>query len=182
MSDAKEDSIEVGAIAPQFIDHSADEAIRAVKQGRANEVDIAALILAENLNVAGTENEWTPQEDKRLMRKVDWRLIPIVRKSKTGEKKVKLVLIASANIQKLFVCATLSGLDKTAISAAAIYNLKDDLHLSGQQYSWCGSAPFFGGLALIGPSAYLLQILPPVKYFACELRTIRTANHVAKEL
>ncbi|TVY84406.1 putative transporter [Lachnellula suecica] len=104
------------------------EALKAVKAGHAKTVDIAAQILANNIDIAGTEN---------------WRLIPI-----------------------LFVCATLSGLDKTAISAAAIYNLKKDLNLVGQDYSWVGSAPFFGGLAFMGPSAYCLQKFPPVTYFA----------------
>lgn len=60
-------------------------------------------------------------------------------------------------MSKLFVCATLSGLDKTAISAAAIYGLKEDMNLTGAQFSWLGSAPFFGGLAFMGPSAYLMQ-------------------------
>lgn len=35
--------------------------------------------------------------------------------------------------------ATLGAVDKVAISTAAIYGLKDDLHLVGQQYSWAGS-------------------------------------------
>ncbi|KAL4904093.1 hypothetical protein BDW74DRAFT_168546 [Aspergillus multicolor] len=86
---------------------------------------------------------WSQDEEKKLMRWVDWRLIPV-----------------------LFICATLSGLDKTAISAAAIYNLRDDLNLTGAQYSWVGSAPFFGGLAFMGPSAYCLQRLPSVQFFA----------------
>lgn len=64
------------------------------------------------------------------------------------------------------MCATLSGLDKTAISAAAIYGLKEDLHLTGAQFSWLGSAPFFGGLIFMGPSAYLVQRLPAVTYFS----------------
>ncbi|KAH8655399.1 putative allantoate permease [Xylariales sp. PMI_506] len=89
------------------------------------------------------DGSYTKEEEKKLMRKVDWWLIPI-----------------------LFVCATLSGLDKTAISAAAIYNIKTDLHLTGSQYSWIGSAPFFGGLIFMGPSAYCLQKFPAVKYFA----------------
>lgn len=74
----------------------------------------------------------------------------------------------SKNLLKnqLFVCATLSGLDKTAISAAAIYNIKGDLNLTGSQYSWAGSAPFFGGLLFMGPSAYFLQRLPAVTYFS----------------
>ena len=67
------------------------------------------------------------------------------------------VMFTVANTPKLFVCATLSGLDKTAISAAAIYGLKQDLNLTGAQYSWLGSAPFFGGLVFMGPSAYLIQ-------------------------
>ncbi|TVY22577.1 putative transporter [Lachnellula hyalina] len=130
--------LEVSA-APEF---EAVEALKAVKAGHADDVDIAARILADNIDVAGNET-WSVAEDKKLIRKVDWRLIPI-----------------------LFVCATLSGLDKTAISAAAIYNLKKDLNLVGQQYSWVGSAPFFGGLAFMGPSAYCLQKFPPVHYFA----------------
>lgn len=110
-----------------------DAAVKAVKAGRAKDVDIAAQILAEYADEADGET-WTKTEEKKLIRKVDWKLIPI-----------------------LFVCATLSGLDKTAISAAAIYNLQKDLHLTGQQYSWCGSAPFFGGLLFMGPAAYCLQ-------------------------
>lgn len=81
MPDTKE-NIEVGAIASQYIDHPADEALRAVKQGRASQVDIAALILAENID-AGTQAEWTPEEDKKLIQKVDWRLIPIVCRKKS---------------------------------------------------------------------------------------------------
>jgi MFS transporter, ACS family, allantoate permease len=60
----------------------------------------------------------------------------------------------------------MSGLDKTAISGAAIYGIRQDLHLTGQQYSWCGSAPFFGGLLFMGPAAYCLQRLPAVTFFA----------------
>uniref|UniRef100_A0A093XJZ5 Putative transporter n=1 Tax=Talaromyces marneffei PM1 TaxID=1077442 RepID=A0A093XJZ5_TALMA len=120
---------------------TAESAVKAIKAGD-KDVDIAAQIIA-NYTEENGDMTWTPQEEKKLMRKVDWWLIPI-----------------------LFVCATLSGLDKTAISAAAIYNIKGDLHLTGQQYSWIGSAPFFGGLAFMGPSAYCLQRVPAVKFFA----------------
>lgn len=40
--------------------------------------------------------------------------------------------------------ATLGAVDKVAISTAAIYGLKVDLHLAGQQYSWAGSILFLG--------------------------------------
>ncbi|KAL6247602.1 hypothetical protein RBB50_005948 [Rhinocladiella similis] len=124
------------------IEIAAEAAVKAVKAGRAKDVDIAAQIIAEYGPEMGGQG-WSPEEERKLMRKVDWRLIPI-----------------------LFVCATLSGLDKTAISGAAIYGLKEDLNLVGQDYSWCGSAPFFGGLAFMGPAAYCLQRLPAVKFFA----------------
>jgi ribonuclease D len=64
-------------VAPSPDYHDPVEALKAVKAGKADEVDIAARILAENFDNAGTE-PWTKQEDKSLMRKVDWRLIPIV--------------------------------------------------------------------------------------------------------
>ncbi|KAK6078444.1 allantoate permease [Seiridium cupressi] len=120
---------------------TAEAAVKAVKAGKAKDVDIAAQIIAQ-YGGDGTIT-WTKEEEKKLIRKVDWHIIPI-----------------------LFVCATLSGLDKTAISAAAIYGLKTDLHLSGQDYSWVGSAPFFGGLAFMGPAAYCLQKVPAVTFFS----------------
>ncbi|KAH9902346.1 putative allantoate permease [Xylariomycetidae sp. FL2044] len=131
-----DDIAEAGSVAL-----TAEAAVKAVKAGRAKDVDIAAQIIAE-FGEDGTIT-WTPEEEKKLIRKVDWRLIPI-----------------------LFVCATLSGLDKTAISAAAIYGLRDDLHMTGQEYSWVGSAPFFGGLAFMGPAAYCLQRMPAVAFFS----------------
>ncbi|KAK5111116.1 hypothetical protein LTR62_005315 [Meristemomyces frigidus] len=89
------------------------------------------------------DQSWTQEEDKRLMRKVDWRLVPI-----------------------LFICADLSGLDKTAISSAALYGLRENFGLTGAQYSCGGSAPFFGALAFMGPSAYCLKQFPAIAYFS----------------
>lgn len=62
------------AFAPEL---EAVEALKAVKAGHADDVDIAAQILANNIDIAGSES-WSLAEDKSLMRKVDWRLIPIV--------------------------------------------------------------------------------------------------------
>lgn len=55
----------------------AEAAVKAVKAGRAKDVDIAAQIIAEH----GQEMEgesWSVAEEKKLIRKVDWMLIPIV--------------------------------------------------------------------------------------------------------
>jgi hypothetical protein len=62
------------SIAPET---EAIEALKAVKAGHANDVDIAAQILANNIHAAGIET-WTAEEDRKLIRRVDWRLIPIV--------------------------------------------------------------------------------------------------------
>lgn len=61
---------------PEF---EAVEALKAVKAGHADDVDIAAQILADNLG-SGVAESWSPVEDKSVIRKVDWRLIPIVSK------------------------------------------------------------------------------------------------------
>ncbi|KAJ5724999.1 uncharacterized protein N7483_006356 [Penicillium malachiteum] len=140
---------------------TADTAVKAVKAGRTNDVDIAAQILSNYADEMDGDS-WTIEEEKKLIRRIDWRLIPVVTVRSIIPARINKLI----NFSKLFVCATLSGLDKTAIAAAAIYNIKTDLHLSGSQYSWIGSAPFFGGLAFMGPSAYLLQKVPAVTHFS----------------
>jgi len=63
----------------------ATEAVNAVKEGHADDVDIAAQILAENVGAEGIES-WSAEEDKKLMWRVDWRLVPIVGLSKSSIK------------------------------------------------------------------------------------------------
>ncbi|KAK4868614.1 hypothetical protein LT330_006816 [Penicillium expansum] len=121
---------------------TADAAVKAIKAGRNKDVDIAAQIVSDYADQMDGDT-WSVEEERKLIRRIDWRLIPT-----------------------LFVCATLSGLDKTAISAAAVYNIKTDLNLTGAEYSWIGSAPFFGGLLFMGPLAYCLQRVPAVPFFA----------------
>lgn len=146
---------------------TAEAAVKAIKAGRKKDVDIAAQIVSDYAGQMDGET-WSVEEEKRLIRRIDWRLIPTVRTLVTpismhGERNKKIM--HKINMNQLFVCATLSGLDKTAISAAAIYNIKTDLNLSGDQYSWIGSAPFFGGLVFMGPLAYCLQKYDPIHSF-----------------
>lgn len=56
---------------------TAEQAVKALKAGRSKDIDIAAQIIAENADSMG-DQPWTDAEDKSLMRKVDWRLVPIV--------------------------------------------------------------------------------------------------------
>lgn len=122
-----------------------------IKAGRNKDVDIAAQIVSDYADQMAGET-WSVEEEQKLIRRIDWRLIPTVR-----IPVLRTSTSLSTNLAQLFVCAPLSGLDKTAISTAAIYHIKSDLNLTGDQYSRIGSAPFFGGLAFMGPLAYCLQ-------------------------
>lgn len=61
----------------ESLEVTAELAVKAVKAGNAKDIDIAAQIIAEHGHEIGS-NGWSPEEEKKLMRKVDWRLVPIV--------------------------------------------------------------------------------------------------------
>ncbi|OJJ81772.1 uncharacterized protein ASPGLDRAFT_75930 [Aspergillus glaucus CBS 516.65] len=54
-----------------------------------------------------------PAENKRLVRKIDWMILPF-----------------------LSICYAFYYIDKTTLSYAAIFGINEDLGLSGEQYSW----------------------------------------------
>lgn len=54
-----------------------EAAVKAVKAGNAKDVDIAAQIIADYADEMGVDG-WSKEEEKKLMRKIDWWLIPIV--------------------------------------------------------------------------------------------------------
>ncbi|KAM3075002.1 hypothetical protein ACMFMF_005686 [Clarireedia jacksonii] len=57
-------------------------------------------------------------------------------------------------------------IDKTTLSYAAIFGIKDDLDLEGTKYSWLSSIFYFGWLAWAFPTNYLMQKFPVAKYLA----------------
>ena len=63
------------------------------------------------------ENSYTSAEEKRLRWKLDLRLVPI-----------------------LWLNITLSAMDKVTTSTAALYGMKTATKLTGNRYSWVGSA------------------------------------------
>ncbi|KAF2258116.1 membrane transporter [Lojkania enalia] len=100
----------------------------------------------------GQSLELTPETNKRLLRKIDLHLMPI-----------------------LCVIYGLNYLDKTTLSYASIMGLKlppsdnklqSGIGISGSQYSWLGSMFYFGYLAWEYPTNRLLQRLPLGKYSA----------------
>ncbi|KAJ9150354.1 Allantoate permease [Pleurostoma richardsiae] len=78
---------------------------------------------------------------RRIVRKVDFRLIPV-----------------------LFGTCVFFYMDKGILSSASVFGLEDDLDLVGQDYSWSSSIFYFGYLFWMGPSAWLCSRLPIAKY------------------
>lgn len=58
---------------------------------------------------------------------------------------------------------------RNSIGTAAVYGLKEDLGMTGYQYSWTGSIMYFAFLLWIFPTLYLLQRFPTGKYLACNI-------------
>ncbi|KAK6068209.1 major facilitator superfamily transporter [Seiridium cupressi] len=97
--------------------------------------------------LAGADQiSFTEEESRRVKRKIDMRLLPIL-------------------------CLTfgLQYLDKVTVSYAAVYGMRQDLHLVGSEYSWTSSIFYFGYLVAQGPSAYLLTKFPVGKYAAVNI-------------
>lgn len=59
--------------------------------------------------------EYDEKEFKRVLRKIDLRIVPI-----------------------LFVTYLMQYLDKNSLNFASVYGLKEGTHLVGQDYSWLG--------------------------------------------
>ncbi|RAH74187.1 putative MFS allantoate transporter [Aspergillus aculeatinus CBS 121060] len=85
-------------------------------------------------------------ELKRLERKIDWAILPC-----------------------LSVCYAFYYIDKTTLSYAAIFGIKEDLQLSGQQYSWLSSVFYFGFLVWAIPTNFLLQKFPVAKHLGVNI-------------
>ncbi|KAJ5094190.1 hypothetical protein N7456_010051 [Penicillium angulare] len=134
---------------------------QAEKQGISKNMDEAAEFLAHSASFVPL----SPEEEKKMIRKTDWILLPMVSMSIDSFQNT-----GGLSSFKLFITATLGAVDKVAISTAAIYGLEDDLHLVGQQYSWAGSILFLGAIVGMWPSTYLVHRLPSAKYLsACSL-------------
>lgn len=111
-------------------------------QRRDSDKDVAAQFLAR-LDPAIAAEPVTETEARRLLWKIDLIIIPLI-----------------------MVTVVLAAIDKVIISNAAIYGMKTDTHLTGDQYSWVGSIFYFGYLAFEYPAALLIQRLPVAKLYA----------------
>lgn len=60
----------------------------------------------------------------------------------------------------------LQSIDKTTLGYAAVFDLREDTHLHGTQYSWLGSLFYLGYLFWEYPTSLLLQRLPVAKFMS----------------
>lgn len=60
-------------------------------------------------------------------------------------------------------------MDKTTLSYAAIFGIKEDLHLEGTEYSWLSSIFYFGWLVWAIPSNLIMQRWPPAYYLSSNI-------------
>jgi len=57
---------------------TAEAAVKAIKAGRNKDVDIAAQIISDYADQMDGDS-WSVEEERKLIRRIDWRLIPTVR-------------------------------------------------------------------------------------------------------
>ncbi|PYH82142.1 MFS general substrate transporter [Aspergillus uvarum CBS 121591] len=127
--------------------HAQDEQIESVETAPPQaevrptepEVDKALELVVE----AGRSTILTPENNARVLRKIDMRLLPI-----------------------LLGIYFLQQLDKSTLSYASVFGLVDKAHLHGQMYSWLGAVVYLVQLVAQPFVAYLLVKVPLGKFLA----------------
>ncbi|KAJ4393521.1 hypothetical protein N0V93_002733 [Gnomoniopsis smithogilvyi] len=125
-----------------------DDSLSATHQERAGEGSVkwtspnsSGVDTAQALLDGASSEPYTEAEERKLVRKVDLRILPC-----------------------LAVCYAFFYIDKTTLSYAAIFGIREDLHLVGTEYSWLSSMFYFGFLVWAFPTNFLMQRLPVAKY------------------
>ncbi|KAI8165317.1 putative transporter [Colletotrichum sp. SAR 10_70] len=118
--------------------------------------------------VTGTIEEhfdYDASDVKRLVRKVDWRIMPFL---------WGYAVLSAVDVRQLWSpkskdtssYANYSKHQKVIISNAALYGMLKDNNLVGQQYSWVGSIFYFGYLVAEFPAVNLMARFPIGKFLA----------------
>ncbi|KAL4874902.1 major facilitator superfamily domain-containing protein [Aspergillus karnatakaensis] len=98
---------------------------------------------AQFLATVGGDHSFTPEEEKKVLRKIDLRVLPL--------------LLGAYFFQQL---------DKSSLSYVSIFGLVEDANLVGQQYSWLGSILYIAQLVMQPLAALILVKLPTGKVIA----------------
>ena len=83
----------------------------------------------------------TPEEDKRILRKIDIGVLPV-----------------------MLVVYFLQQLDKSSLSYTSVFGIVNEAHLVGTQYSWLSSVVYLAQLIFQPLSSYALVRLPVGKW------------------
>lgn len=97
-----------------------------------DDVDIVAVVGPGGDEIR--ESDYTEEQYKKLLRKIDRYLLPL-----------------------MWFCYGVQQTDKTALSTQAIFGLREDTGLVGQQYSWLTTIFYLAYLCGEFPSNFLLQ-------------------------
>ncbi|KAL1878539.1 hypothetical protein VTK73DRAFT_7880 [Phialemonium thermophilum] len=102
----------------------------------------AALQFLDN----GTARPMSPEDEKRLVRKIDWMVVPM-----------------------MCACYFLQYVDKTLINYANVMDLEPDTGINGDQFSTLALVFYVTYLAFEFPTGYLMQRLPTAKYLGANV-------------
>ena len=123
---------------PDKASSEAVETTEDMKMGSKSGMDKAAAMLASGERVIVT-----PEENARILRKIDLVILPI-----------------------LLAVYCLQSLDKTSLSYASVFGLIQDTHLVGNQFSWLGSIVYIAQLVMQPIIAVLLVKFPIGKFIS----------------
>ncbi|KAL2866929.1 putative MFS transporter [Aspergillus lucknowensis] len=101
---------------------------------------------AQFLATVSGDHTFTPEEEKKVLRRIDLRVLPL--------------LLGAYFFQQL---------DKSSLSYVSIFGLVEDAHLVGQQYSWLGSILYLAQLVMQPIAALVLVKLPTGKVIAAAI-------------
>ncbi|TQN71859.1 putative transporter [Colletotrichum shisoi] len=122
-----------------YSDISKDLPARTMKPDMTKKEELMASGPAQALDLLDTsEGEVIdPQESSALLRRLDLRLMPL-----------------------LCITYALQSIDRTTLSYAAVFGIREDTGLSGPEFSWAGALLYVGYLFWEFPTSVLLQKLP----------------------
>ena len=82
---------------------------------------------------------FTPEEEARVVRKIDLVLMPLVsiNSSRANKLYFSLALTDFTKLVQMLVSYMIQYMDKSVMAQAAVYDLIPSLDLKGQDYSWC---------------------------------------------
>ncbi|KIY50844.1 MFS general substrate transporter [Fistulina hepatica ATCC 64428] len=106
---------------------------------QATDVDVAAQLTAGLGNV-----QLDSEVARKLKRKIDWHLMPLM-------------------------CCNMTFADKTTLGQSAVMGILDGAHLTQNQYNWLGTVFYLSLLVFEWPQNYLLQRLPAGKWMSLNI-------------